>query len=134
MDKQEKKGIAIGAIIGAVIGVITGILFAPKSGKETRKDIKDAAGKAADGLLKEARKLQDETKELLEHAEEKIKSLTGKASETVKSHVNEVKKQRDNVKVVVSAFRSGSATDKDLDKAVKQAKIAQKALKEFLTK
>ena len=47
MNKHGKKGIAIGAVIGAVAGVVAGILFAPKSGKETRKDIKDVASKTS---------------------------------------------------------------------------------------
>ena len=38
-----KGKFAIGAIVGAVAGVIAGVLTAPKSGKETRADIKDKA-------------------------------------------------------------------------------------------
>ncbi len=71
MDKKEKKGLAIGAAIGAVLGVIGGILFAPKSGKETRADIKNSAVTVAD-------KLHDEAEELLA----KAKSLTGSAADS----------------------------------------------------
>ncbi|RWZ79016.1 MAG: YtxH domain-containing protein, partial [Candidatus Chaera renei] len=40
-----KKGsrFALGAAIGAVAGVVAGLLAAPKSGKETRADIKQKA-------------------------------------------------------------------------------------------
>lgn len=38
-----KTRFAVGAIIGAVAGVIAGLLTAPKSGKETRADIKEKA-------------------------------------------------------------------------------------------
>ncbi|MCA1806602.1 MAG: YtxH domain-containing protein, partial [Actinobacteria bacterium] len=34
---------AIGAVFAAAAGYVTGILTAPKSGKETRKDIHDTA-------------------------------------------------------------------------------------------
>lgn len=37
---MTKRGVAIGAIIGAVAGLVAGVLTAPKSGKETRADIK----------------------------------------------------------------------------------------------
>ena len=53
-NHERGKGLAIGAAIGAVAGVVTGILFAPKSGKETREDIKVAARKAKEKFLAEA--------------------------------------------------------------------------------
>lgn len=134
MDKREKKGLAIGAVVGAVVGVVTGILFAPKSGKETRKDIKDAAEKAADKMLEEAHHLQDEAKDLIAKAEEKVKKLKGTASETAKTHVTEMKHTTENVKAAVKAFKSGEANDKDLSNAVKKAKEAQSSLKAFLKK
>ena len=73
MDKREKKGLALGAIVGAVVGVITGILFAPKSGKETRQDIKEATSKAAEKLSAEAHKIQEEAVELIAKAEVRLK-------------------------------------------------------------
>jgi len=38
------KRFAIGAIVGAAVGVVAGVLTAPKSGKETRAELKDKAG------------------------------------------------------------------------------------------
>jgi gas vesicle protein len=37
------KGKGIGFLLGAIGGAVAGILLAPKSGKETRADIKDKA-------------------------------------------------------------------------------------------
>ena len=120
MDKRERKGLAIGAAIGAVFGVIGGILFAPKSGKETRADIKNAAVSAAG-------KVHEEADELLA----KAKDLRGKASSEAKKYVNEVKHHAGNLKEVVMSFKAGKASDKDLDNAIKKAKDAQAALKTF---
>ncbi len=55
-----KKGvnIAIGAITGAAIGVVAGILTAPKSGKETRGDLKSKATKVTDRIQDSTRKLK----------------------------------------------------------------------------
>lgn len=40
---MSKKFLPIAAVIGAVAGVVAGVLVAPKSGKETRSDIKSKA-------------------------------------------------------------------------------------------
>jgi gas vesicle protein len=40
---MSKAKFALGAIIGAVAGIVAGVLTAPKSGKETRADIKEKA-------------------------------------------------------------------------------------------
>ena len=42
MAKTSK--FAVGAILGAAAGLVAGILTAPKSGKETRQDLKNKAG------------------------------------------------------------------------------------------
>ena len=51
MSKKTAGKLALGAAIGAVIGVVTGILTAPKSGKETRADIK----KKTDEVVKDTK-------------------------------------------------------------------------------
>ncbi|HMT18859.1 MAG TPA: YtxH domain-containing protein [Candidatus Saccharibacteria bacterium] len=134
MDKREKKGLAIGAVIGAVFGVIGGILFAPKSGKETRKDIKDAANKTADKLVEEARTVQAETKELLAKAEGQFLALKGKAQDQATAHVNEIKHNATQIGTALKSFKAGTASDKDLQEAITRAKQAQASLKKFLTK
>lgn len=58
MSKNKGK-IAVGAIFGAVAGAVAGILTAPKSGKETRADIKAKS----DQLKVEADKKVVEVKE-----------------------------------------------------------------------
>lgn len=120
---NKKKSFAIGAVIGAVAGVVTGILFAPKSGKETRQDIKNTA-------IKTAQKVHDETVELVE----KAKKLTGKTSNKAKEYTSEAKKTALHLKDVMVAFKKGNASDSDLNDAVKKAKEAQKSLMAFFKK
>ncbi|HRJ06300.1 MAG TPA: YtxH domain-containing protein [Candidatus Saccharibacteria bacterium] len=71
------KRFAIGAIVGAAVGVVAGVLTAPKSGKETRAELKDKAGDL---------KLQAEMKkdEVVEKTEEVIANVKAKAKNTVK--------------------------------------------------
>jgi gas vesicle protein len=84
---MTKGKFALGALIGAVAGLVAGILTAPKSGKETRADIKgraaelktEAARRADDAKDKSAKVLKDvkgqveDYKERGEHAVEKAK-------------------------------------------------------------
>lgn len=46
-------------VVAAVTGFVAGVLVAPKSGKETRKDIKKAAESARDKVLEETDKVKD---------------------------------------------------------------------------
>ncbi len=79
---SESKGnggkFFLGAALGAVAGAIAGIVLAPKSGKETRKDIKDASDKAVkgakekgDNLFKKVKKDLESKKAEKEKAEKK---------------------------------------------------------------
>jgi gas vesicle protein len=68
MEYQENKcsaqTVALAFLGGAVAGVVAGILLAPKSGEETRRDLKRYAKRAEEEVLekaKEARAALDET-------------------------------------------------------------------------
>ena len=61
-DKGAKKNV-LAAALGALAGGIAGILFAPKSGKETRGDIKKAVEKATVEIKEKAEEVRDLTVE-----------------------------------------------------------------------
>lgn len=71
---MSKGRLAVGVVVGAVAGVIAGLLTAPKSGKETRADLK----KKADELKQQAVNRTDEVKE---YAREKSADLRDKADD-----------------------------------------------------
>lgn len=52
-----------GFMIGGLIGAALGILYAPKSGKEIRKEIRNAA----EDLLEKAKEQYEETSRKIEH-------------------------------------------------------------------
>ncbi len=56
------KKLAIGALIGAAAGLVAGVLTAPKSGRETRDDIK----KKAEELKSKADSASSKTRKELE--------------------------------------------------------------------
>lgn len=63
----------LGALVGVVAGVVAGILTAPKSGKETRADIKHKAEELKEGAEKTAGKVVDEAKHTVEDLKAKVK-------------------------------------------------------------
>lgn len=78
MSKQKSNKFFLGAIFGA----IAGLLFAPKSGKATRADIKRTSKKAA-------KKAEVESKK----AARKVKSGSKKAIAQGKREYNKVKRK-----------------------------------------
>ncbi len=66
--KGSKIAVAVGAIIGAVAGVAAGILAAPKSGKETRTDIKNKATELEVEAVKDAKIVADQADRIIGQA------------------------------------------------------------------
>ena len=134
MSKDRSKGFAVGAAIGAVAGVLTGILFAPKSGRETRQDIKDSAQKTVSKVEEEARTVQDELTKLVNTVEDKFQESKGAVTKKSKDLLAQAKEAQVQLRVITKAIQMGGADDKDLDKAIKKAKEAREALQVYLKK
>ncbi len=70
-DNNVGKGFLLGFIAGGAIGAVFALLYAPKSGKELRQDIKNRT----DGYLDEAEKYvtdaKDKAKELINEGKKK---------------------------------------------------------------
>lgn len=60
---MKAKDVLAGVAIGAIAGAVAGILFAPKSGKETRADIKNYLTEMKDKIAKELANAKDFSKE-----------------------------------------------------------------------
>jgi gas vesicle protein len=73
----KKVNIAFGAVIGAVAGFVTGILVAPKSGKETREDIKHGAVKAKDVTVEKAELVKEKAGQVASDVTKNTKAVVG---------------------------------------------------------
>lgn len=78
MHDNEEKGVALnflaGVGLGAIIGAGIALLFAPKSGPETRDDIK----KAMHDLSKSTEDLRKRSAEMVESAKTKVQETINK--------------------------------------------------------
>jgi gas vesicle protein len=77
MSKKFLKG----AFLGAVAGAVSGLLLAPKSGKETRSDIKTKAVSTKDKAVDQADKAKDAVEEKAKNARRVIDELSAKVSQ-----------------------------------------------------
>ena len=133
MDKRTKK-FAIGAVIAAAAGYVAGILTAPKSGKETRQDIKETAVKTYKVAEKELKELHTELTKLMDEAGKQAGKLQGSAQKNLDKAVETAKAAKAKARELLSAVHEGDADDKDLANAVKEAKKAVSHLKSYLKK
>lgn len=107
INDNEKSGLAIGSlVIGAIAGAVAGILFAPKSGKETRDDLKDTLTQVKDDVASKIAHLD-------------IQELTQNAYQTV---VNTVLRTYEDAKKLSSDEVTNIRSD--LDKGYEEIKEA----------
>ncbi|MCC0686234.1 YtxH domain-containing protein [Clostridioides sp. ZZV14-6345] len=100
-EKVKKAKIATaGVVLGAVTGAVSGVLLAPKSGKETREDIKGASQQIAE-------KINMKTVDVKGKVSEKLKDRKGNFIESKKK----IKKYIDNKK----SIENSNEEDKIID-------------------
>jgi gas vesicle protein len=131
---KNTKNVAAFAVIAALLGYIAGILTAPKSGKETRSDIKDAAIRTKKELETRLKKLYEDLNDLIDKSEVRLKDLKGRSSLQLKQAIKKAKNAKDTAREVLSALHEGEADDQDLNDAVKELNDAMDNLKKYVTK
>jgi len=124
-DNGLGKGLIIGFLTGAAVGSIIALLFAPKTGKELRSDIKnrsqefmeDAEDFLADAkdktntLINEGKKkseelvaeVKDKVSKLTNEAEKMFSDAKGKAGEYVEDGKSKIGKEAEKIKNAVKA-------------------------------
>ena len=126
----RNKAVALGAVVAAGVGYAVGILTAPKSGKETRKDISKGASRARIQSERQLKKLHSE----ITDGEAYSKKTKAKAKKEVDEAVVKAKKAQKKAKELLSALHDGDADDPNLQAVIKEVKLAKKNLVAFLKK
>ena len=80
MDKGNGK-VVLALLTGAAVGAALGLLFAPNTGKETRKQLNDSINDLSDKLSKETEEITKKAKELIDKSEETLNKVKSKAKE-----------------------------------------------------
>jgi len=125
------KKMAASAVIAGIAGYISGILTAPKSGKETRRQLAEEAEGVKQSTEEQLEKANKELQVLIKDAKTKSVSLSAKAREEFNEAVLRAKDAQNKATTTLKAMKSGEAEDPELNKAVKQARQAAKNLSKY---
>lgn len=132
---NNAKKWALGAVLAAAAGYVAGILTAPKSGKETRQDIKAAAEKGMSEAEKQLKKLHTQMSDLLGEARSRVGSLKGSAQKELQTAMQKTTEAKEKARVMLTALHEGGdADDKDLRAAIDEANQAIDHLKTYMKK
>lgn len=132
--KQSGRNIALGALLIGVAGYVAGILTAPKSGKETRKDIQKKAAQAKSEAEKKLKALHSELNGLITTGKKKAGSAKSSAKKELTVALEKAQAARDKAREMLSAVHEGDADDKDLQQAIKEVNSAIDHLKKYVAK
>ncbi len=132
--KNSVRNVAVGGALAAAAGYVTGILTAPKSGKDTRKDIESTAIKAKREAETQLKKMHSEIGELITTGKGRLGDAKKSAQSDLSTAINRAETAKEKAKELLSALHEGDAEDKDLQKAVDEVKKASSHLKAYLEK
>lgn len=134
VKKVGAKAVAVGALVAAGAGYLAGILTAPKSGKETRRDIARNASTARVNSEKQLKKLHSDLNDLIKQADKKSKQVRDRTKVELQDATEKAKVAKEKAREVLSALHNGDADDPNLQAAVEEIKQARKNLAKYLKK
>lgn len=120
--------------LAALGGYLAGILTAPKSGRETREDMRRAAKSTMSEAEHQLKNISSELADMLDEARRRGSEMGDQARRELDDLSIKARIARDKAREVVTAVQEGDAKDDDLRLAVTQANLALNHLKEFLRK
>lgn len=79
-----KGKFVLGTVLGAVAGVVAGVLTAPKSGEETRADLKAKAAELKEEAARRAAHMNPDSKGTIDALKKKVEGAKKSADESKK--------------------------------------------------
>lgn len=134
-DKKGNGGKwALGALFAGAVGFVTGVLSAPRSGKETRDNLKQAAAGYAVEAEQRLESLRTDLEDTIISARQQVDKLVDSTKEQISGALAEADRAKAKAKEVLRAFRGGEVDDDELKRAVSEVEKALKNLKLFIKK
>lgn len=130
----KKRTLAVGTLIVAGAGYVAGLLTAPKSGRETRSDVRKAALKAKSDAERKLKLAHSELNHLIDETTDMAAKSKGKLNEEITKAKQQAEGVRQKTRELLSAVHEGEAEDRDLQKAIDDVKKASAHLKKYIVK
>lgn len=134
MANGTGKKVVVGTLLGLGLGYAAGILTAPKSGKETRADLKRVSEKTIAEVEKQLKRVYADLDGVLDDARAKAKALSEKGKEEFAVLYAKAEDAKLKVRELIRAVRNGNASDPELQAAVDQALQAKNNIVTYLKK
>lgn len=93
-----------GIILGLLIGVGAAFLYAPKSGKETREDLKEKLNKVPQSFLNLLESLVDLSVSVLDLAKESLEEQSDRLSNVVNKGMSYAKDKTEKIKSLATSI------------------------------
>jgi gas vesicle protein len=90
-EDSNGGGFALGLLVGATVGALAAMLFAPKSGYETRQQLKDLADHQKDNLRNQWEDTKIKAAIAVDTAKEKLNTVAEQAKGTVDEYADKAK-------------------------------------------
>jgi gas vesicle protein len=111
---------------------MAGILTAPKSGRETRKDLEHAAIKAKHEAEKALKTLHSELANIIAQAKRQAKVAESDVKDDFQAAITEAVAAKEKVREILSALHEGESENRDLQKAIEDVNNSLEQLKKYL--
>jgi gas vesicle protein len=128
------RKIAVGAAVAGAAGYIAGVLSAPKEGKKTRKELKKTAELSVTEVEKQLKQLHSELGDMVGQAKDGSGDISDKMQKKFGGAVANAHSAKDKLREILSSVHEGQANDKDLQKALQDARRTLEHLKHFIKK
>lgn len=103
------KGVLIGLLAGGAIGAIVALLYAPKSGKELRADIREKAGDLMDDAEKALNEAKNRAGEIMSEAKHRSEQLITDAKKKAETLLHDADKVLTDARQRVTPIVEGGA-------------------------
>ncbi len=105
--------VAIALFAGLAIGAVLGILFAPKSGKESRKELVEKGERLLEMSKEGFSEVKEKTKDLTEAGKQKIEELKIAGGELLEKSKKKVEITTKKIKKIVDESKAAAKETED---------------------